>query len=284
VNIAGLFLMQGDGSDVRVLTTNKTLGADSWSPDGRRLVGTSFQSPPGMTGQPLVAYDTDGTHIRQITSGASTDENSSWSPRGDRIAFTSTSPTSIDNVWVVDTDGTHLTQLTNYSGQSAWPTWSPDGSQIAYMSEANGRIAHIWVMNADGSNPHQLTTDPPGDGQPAWSPDGSKIAFVSQRDGYLQIYVMNTDGTGQTRLTNDTLSDQGPFFSPDGAQIAFTQQTPADLEALLIMNTDASNLRVLRGNVGGAAWKPYPPASLAARSTKRPRAPITHGTQLERTR
>ena len=84
-----------------------------------------------------------------------------------------------------------------------------------------------------------------------------KIAFVSNRDGVEKIYVMNPDGSGLVKLTDGPHHLQ-PSWSPDGTQIAF-MGLEKDATALLIMNADGSNRRLVANNIFHnveAVWSP----------------------------
>ncbi len=82
----------------------------------------------------------------------------SWSPLGDRIAYSSQKDGNWD-IWVVNTDGTGSTRLTQDLGIDAMPVWLPDGSGIVYRSTRDGAWA-IWVMSPDGSNLWKLVDAP----------------------------------------------------------------------------------------------------------------------------
>ena len=89
-----------------------------------------------------------------------------WSPRGDRIVYTSrlTDDKSIDVV-TSNPDGSDIRRLTGGRGRNESPTWSPDGRHIAFSSDRAGR-KYIYVMTHQGT---QLKRLRPGQ-EPAWSP------------------------------------------------------------------------------------------------------------------
>lgn len=178
----------------------------TWSPDGRSVAFANLRS--GSRGISVVdvadALRDEGI-IRIVTQTGDDipEEQPTWSPDGDRIAFSSQRDGTTD-VWVVSVDGSHLRNLTPRSfALDEGPTWSPDGDQIAFGSTrslSSDLGGDVYVMRSDGRNVRRLTFDDSAYA-PAWSPDGCGIAFNSQISGTSQIYVMRPDGGGVGQVT-----------------------------------------------------------------------------------
>ena len=105
--------------------------------------------------------DADGKNITQLTNNNYQEWYPSWSPDGQRIAFTSTRGGSWD-IYVMDADGKNQTKLTNnYNNFS--PSWSPDGQRIIFITDHDEdvitELLEIYVMDADGKNITQLTNN-----------------------------------------------------------------------------------------------------------------------------
>ncbi len=164
----------------------------------------------------------------------------SWSPDGDRIAFTVEldgdpgAPYRTD-VYLMDADGGSVRRLTR-SELASHPLWSPEGRTIAFAKRASARPGSardllsmtIWTISADGSGerklvpPSGITADVPG----AWSPDGESLAFT--RHTYVDpehslqasaaIHSVGADGSNLRQLI-----EQGaePAWSPDGGSLAY---------------------------------------------------------------
>ncbi len=111
--------------------------------------------------------------IWQLTTHGGYDGSPSWSPDGQKIAFTSERSGNYD-IWVMDADGGNKQQLTRHEGYDSDCYWSPDGQKIAFSSGRSDN-GDIWVMDADGSHKQRLTTNEATDWHPSWSPDGKKL-------------------------------------------------------------------------------------------------------------
>lgn len=152
-----IFRAYPEGKAVR-LTYNPALEVSpSWSPNGWEIAFTSDR-----TGSPQVyAMDKEGTNIRRVTWIGSYNDQASWSPAGDRIAFARM--TGDFQLMTIATDGNDEKWL----GPGEQPKWSPDGRHIVFTRRSGSR-SDLWVCRADGSDSRQLTFF--GDAsQPAWS-------------------------------------------------------------------------------------------------------------------
>jgi TolB protein len=250
-NQAEIWLMNGDGTDQRQLTTNGTfdLGA-VWSPDGKTIAFYSSDVDNPAAGSHVYLIPAGGGEQQLLLNApGEADMQSrfpSWSSNG-KIAFDNGSQTSGD-IYVVNPDGSGLQNLTNDpTARNIRPDWSPDGQKIAFA-----RSGDIYVMNADVSNPGLTPLTGGGkDNAPAWSPNGQKIVFQrAVGGGNTEIYTMNADGTDQTALTTKLPSgqaqrNQDPDWSPDGRQIAFMRDDPTQTFQVFVMNADGTDQKPL---------------------------------------
>jgi TolB protein len=104
-----------------------------WSPDGSRIVFTSYRDRNGET-----------CFHECSTSG---------------------------EIYVARADGADLRRLTTSEADDHSPTWSPDGRRIAFVSDRSNRVDHeneIWVVEVDGDGLRRLTTNDVWDLEPAW--------------------------------------------------------------------------------------------------------------------
>jgi signal transduction histidine kinase len=201
--------------------------------------GLSFVSDQG--GSQFVGLhplgETSGSNL-QAAGSIVGDSSLSWSPQGDRVAFTTKRDGNFE-IYVANADGSEPLNLTKSSGYDTQPSWSPDGRKIAFSSQRNGNI-DIFVMDIDGSNLQQLTTGRGYEEWPIWSPDGRKIAFVSDQHGNIEIYTMNADGSNLQQVTDNPADDWPAVWSPDSRSILFSSNRDGNWNLYLI-DADGSN-------------------------------------------
>ncbi len=214
----------------------------------------------GIPGGHIFVLKSDGTGLRQLTSGSAADLSPVWSPDGTAIAFTSTRNAGLKQIFLMDADGRNVRALPGgLRPERTSPAWSPDGTQLAFVQDDSGN-RNIYVVDLGTGRKVQLTDDIAADEGPVWSPDGTKIAFSSNRTGNDEIYVMNsTDGSNVIQLTTATRDDENPAWSPDGTRIAFDSQRDGNVE-VYVMNADGLNQTRLTNDPNARdanpAWSP----------------------------
>ncbi len=225
-------------------------------PGGSYRIGIMATNDPNqVSGWEIYSMNSDGSVVR-LTNNNFVDWYPSWSPDGQRIAFTSDRDGNLE-MYTMGQDGSNVVRLTNTAANVAdrFPGWSPDGTKIAFVSDRDGD-SEIFVMNSDGSNVMQLTTNAFGDAHPQFSPDGGRIVFSTNRDapstqppyGKWEIYEMNADGTGVRRLTNDGAVAELPSYYNNGTKILFDSNR-AGTNDIYVMNVDGSGITRLTNNL-----------------------------------
>ena len=250
----GIAVMAADGS-ARTRLTNDLDYAPHFSPDGRLI---AFAREMYLSPAEIFVMAADGSGLMRLTNNTTTDEQPSWSPDGERIAFSSR-PDGNFEIYVMNADGSAPTRLTDDPAQDEQPSWSPDGRQIAFRSDRDGN-AEIYVMGADGSAPTRVTNNPAFDSDPSWSPDGRQIVFRSTRDGNAEIYVMGADGSAPTRLTNNPAEDGDPSWSPTGLIAFDSDRDNAFNSEIYVMHADGSGQTRLTNNASvsrSPSWGPW---------------------------
>lgn len=262
-----IYVMRGDGSEVRQLTTDSARWNHSprWSPDGSTI---AFVSDTLGGKSQIYVMRADGSEVRQLMTGGGS--FLVWSPDGSKIAFIQeTWDYGLYDLYVMNSDGTGRRRLTTESEEvaSGGLAWSPDGSRIAYdvyrcqPDSCRFDYRQISIVHSDGSGRARLTSDPSLDSfGPAWSPDGSKIAFARSTGGTIGtgIFVMDANGANVRRLTTGAGEASAPVWSPDGSRIAFSLFS-GEVPSIATMNSDGTGLRTLVTGGFGPTWRPRRP-------------------------
>jgi Tol biopolymer transport system component len=203
-----------------------TTGSRLWanpdpSPDGKSFVFYSSVHPEGD----LYVARTDGTGLRQLTSGADPiDRMPRWSPDGQWIAFHSIRGKD-QYLWKIRPDGSDRQQLSPLA-DAIYPVWSPDGTRMAILMGAG--IGHpqndVYIFDPARSWNDQRpdVIAPPADSPDefvvnSWSPDGSRLA------GQAGLAARGIVTYSLTSRTFERLTDFGgyPVWLPDSRRVMF---------------------------------------------------------------
>jgi eukaryotic-like serine/threonine-protein kinase len=203
-----------------------TTGSRLWanpdpSPDGKWVVFYSSVQPEGD----LYIARTDGTGLRQLTSGAEPiDRMPRWSPDGRWIAFHSIRGKD-QYLWKIRPDGSELQQLSPLA-DAIYPAWSPDGSRIAVLMAAglghSENNVYIFDPNRPWNDQKPEIISPPADGPDefvanAWSQDGSQLAGQAG----LAANGIITYSLRSRRFNRLTNFGGYPVWLPDNRQLMF---------------------------------------------------------------
>src|SRR5262249_55220395 len=101
-----------------------------------------------------------------------------FSPGGDRIAYTLTSPPKGDtrntDIWIYDLKSREARAFATSPKSDLSPRWSPDGETLAFISDRDG-TRQIYLIATRGGEARALTEQKGGVTAFEWSPDGSRI-------------------------------------------------------------------------------------------------------------
>jgi len=124
-----------------------SIGSVSWSPDGRQLV---FSSIDKSGYNDLYIFDTESQSLQKLTDDFYDDRDPAWSPKGDKIAFSSDrTPYGSKgkyNLFLYDLSTGRIDYLTYGDENYYAPVWSHDGSKLAFTSDIGG-VQNIWMID-----------------------------------------------------------------------------------------------------------------------------------------
>jgi len=135
----------------------------------------------------------------------------SWSPKGDRIAFSAWCQ-GYQDIYILNLDPDNLNTNNlnlNNIGNSALqpifqdksidlsPCWSPDGKYLFFSSDRSG-IYNIFAFSLPDKKLYQVTNVLGGAFQPSLSPDGTQLAFISYHATGYELHLMKVDPNSNT--------------------------------------------------------------------------------------
>jgi hypothetical protein len=217
----GIYAINADGSNERLLFSSSVARGPVWSPDESQIA--FFFTTEGRHEAWRIwiqgfgwyyierGYQQTEWHLGVINVA----DGSLHEPYCDNLSF---SPTWTSDGTRLVYDGEQGLRISEAQGANNepftdnvhdyFPVMSPDGGRIAFMHWQHDHW-EIYLTSANGVGRWPLTSSSPllerrpNNVSPAWSPDGTKIVFLSDRSGEWAFYVMNADGSDQRQILKD---------------------------------------------------------------------------------
>ena len=169
--------------EIRLTDFGWEAGPAYWSPDGQKLMFTSWQrgGQPGIDKLWVLAMDLElGRALRAemlpLAPAIRSVSWAAWSPDGKEIAIEDNRGGQDRSIWIVRSDGSHAVKLLDYKGTTYdGIDWLPDGKTLIYSALAGERL-QLFSMPRAGGDPSQLTHDSGNLLHPRVSPDAKWIA------------------------------------------------------------------------------------------------------------
>ncbi len=183
--------------------------------------------------------DSDGEDTTPLTPAGQTALSPTWSPDGQRLAFTQLGEGRGGVVVQTLAGGGSFVVPGSQTALNITPVFSPDGRTLAF-AHSDERGTDVYIANVvERCCAQRLTVGRYADNlSPTFSPDGRRIAFISTRAGPPQLYVMAADGTDQELLApfdfGATGSSNAPEWSPDGARVVFHREVSGSPQIFLV--------------------------------------------------
>jgi len=181
--------------------------------------------------------------LKRLTSGIGYNAESTVSPDGKRVIFTSTRDGDLE-LYTMNLDGTDVRRMTytpGYDGGAyfsydntmfCWRANRPQGPELTSYIELLdlGYVMpigmQIMVQNVSlATPPVQLTNNEGTNFAPFFLPDDSGVIFSSNmhnpQGGNFQLYSVGLDGKNLQQITTEGTFNAFPMFSPDGKRLAW---------------------------------------------------------------
>ena len=200
-----IFRADLDGSNLVRLTDSPGYDAEgSYSPDGKRIVFTSFRDDNDAE---IYIMDADGKNPRRITHVKGYDGGPFFSPDGKKLVYRSDRKgNDLLQVFVNNIEGTAERALTGDDQVNWGPYWHPDNRHVIYATSRYGHTNYdLLMVDSETGTEERITYRPGFDGLPVFSPDGTKLLWTSSGrtpDKKSQLFL------GDFRLGPDLPVDQ----------------------------------------------------------------------------
>ena len=186
-----IFRADLDGSHLVRLTDTPGYDAEgSYSPDGKRIIFTSFRDGDAE----IYIMDADGKNPRRITRAKGYDGGPFFSPDGKKIIYRSDrGQNDLLQIYINNPEGTAERALTKNDAVNWGPYFYPDSRHIVYSTSLHGHQNYeIYWMDTKTGAQERITYREGFDGLPVFSADGKRLMWTSKgrtADNTSQLFI-----------------------------------------------------------------------------------------------
>jgi Tol biopolymer transport system component/tRNA A-37 threonylcarbamoyl transferase component Bud32 len=224
-----LWIMNGDGSGARRLTSGGTQDKPRTTADGRSIFFVSGQSGSAL----IWRMAPDGSGATAVTNGGADFPGFDITPDGRDLLYLSFRSSAHASLLRQSIETGRFVEIPGPVGP---PAISPDGKTVAITPSGV-----VTLMSLDGTSRRELFAMNIGPGEVTgrglqWTPDGKSLAYIHTENGVSNIWTRPLTGGEPRQLTHFNEDRIFQFaFSKDGKQLALSRGR-ADRNAVLIQH------------------------------------------------
>ena len=210
-----------------------------WSPDGSKLVYTSFFK----SGFPDIFQIDLGTYQRNsLVSFKGTNSGARYSPNGQQIAMV-LSGEGTPEIYVSTAQGRQVSRKTRSDAVKSSPCFSPDGSRLVFAMEPGPQL---YVMSTAGGAATRISSGISGYcAEPDWSQaDPNKIAFTMRSGGGYQIGVLDVSKRTGGVVSKAAFDGIEPTWLSDGRHLVYTARDRTTSVICILDTATGKSVRV----------------------------------------
>ncbi|MCX6945186.1 MAG: biopolymer transporter Tol [Opitutales bacterium] len=220
-----------------------------WSPDGSRLLYTSFYK----SGFPDIFQIDLNTYQRtSFVSFKGTNSGARYSPTGGQVAMV-LSGEGTPEIYLSNAQGRQVSRKTRSDAVKSSPCFSPDGTRLVFAMEPGPQL---YVMSTAGGAATRVSAGVSGYcAEPDWSRgDPNKIAFTIRTGSRFQIAVLDLAKRTSEQVSKASFDGIEPSWLADGRHLVYTARDRST-NVLCILDTETGKSTPISPRRFGSAMK-----------------------------
>ncbi len=235
------------GEARRLTQDNAFVLSPRWSPDGSRILFTSYFK----NNAPDIYFLDPNTGRKDLFANyRGTNMGARFSPNGQQVAMVLTVE-GTPEIYTRSAQGGQPVRKTRSDTGKSSPCWSPDGSQIVFEMEPGPQL---YVMSAAGGAPRRLTSSFGYSAEADWSrTNPNKIVCSVRVNGRFQIAVIDVASGAGKVVSKAPFDGVEPSWLADGRHVVYTARDRTT-SVLCVLDTETGSSFAL-GKVSSASEK-----------------------------